>query len=211
MRKLDNVMDVAERLKNLRHERKLTPGQLSRRLEVLLPEMTFQNEQSGHIGRNIISNVEHGKGITPNMLRAYSQEFNVSLEYLFCLADERQPQDKTYEDDIGLSSQALATLRHEKTLLGDNENNSFDEGYYHVTEIINLLLGEEYIPFGKNILQAIQKYVFENPSAGQYDNEIDSGLTRKNKLSIKEILASQLLNIQMDIARLRDKVQKNIS
>lgn len=41
----------------------------------------------------------------------YSKVFNVSLEYLFCLSDDMQPNDKGIREESGLTDIAISKIR----------------------------------------------------------------------------------------------------
>lgn len=99
--------EIGARLKQLREERRLSLYQVARQLA---PYVNIQLE--GKSGETRISAIENSTAnLTPELAIAYSRVFDVSLEYVFCLSNDMQPENKTIKEVLGLEDMAIAKIK----------------------------------------------------------------------------------------------------
>lgn len=133
--------EIGVRLNKLRNGRKLS---LRKVAQQLAPYVNIQ--LGGKSGETRISALENSAAnLTPELAVAYSKAFDVSLEYIFCLSDDMQPEDKTIEESLGLTKDAVSKIREIKSCLDGNNsaaklkilNKLFESGY--IMELLNHL------------------------------------------------------------------------
>ena len=144
---------VRKRLRNLRERKKWSGDTLSRKLEEHLHfVITFRSPDDDHLGRQIVSAIEKGKGITENVLLAYSEIFNVSLEYLLCVDENELPEHKSIKEVTPLTDEAIRFLNSIK----DNKEKA---------KTINELLAH-----GEGVIDGITAFLnFNKESFGAFD------------------------------------------
>lgn len=124
---------IGMRLNELRTKRKLSLKQVA---EQLNPHVSIHLEEKS--GETRISAIENSTGnLTPELAIAYSKTFDVSLEYIFCLSDDMQPENKTVKEVLGLTDEAISKIVEIKNFLDENNltarlqilNILFESGY----------------------------------------------------------------------------------
>lgn len=130
--------NIGPRLKKLRTERNLSLGKLATELA---PHVTIHLE--GKSGETRISTIENStNNLTPELAIAYSKYFDVSLEYIFCLSDDMQPENKTIKKVLGLEDSAIAKIKR------------FSETQL---EILNFLIEHDFI---KGLIESFDSFVY---------------------------------------------------
>lgn len=98
---------MGKRLKELRENRKLS---LYRLVKQLNPLVSIQLE--GKSGETRISRIENSDAnLTVELAIAYSKIFDVSLEYLFCVSSDMQPENKPIKEVLGLTDIAISKIK----------------------------------------------------------------------------------------------------
>ena len=98
--------DIANRLKKLRDD-KLTLSQVA---EMLQPYVEINLK--GNIGRSLIYNLEsQNQNLTIELAIAYSKVFDASLEYILCLSEDKQPENKNIKEVTRLSDTAIDIIK----------------------------------------------------------------------------------------------------
>lgn len=141
---------IANRLKDLRGE--LTLIELAKKLNPYVSIILDDN-----VGRSAISNLENRKqNLTLELAIAYSKVFDVSLEYILCLSDDMQPENKSIKETIGLSDKSIDEIKKLK--------NNHDPYYYEhpdykppVLKILNTLYEEGFMT---ELTQAFEHFLF---------------------------------------------------
>ena len=135
--------NIGERLKKLRNNRKLS---LSKTAKLLEPYVDIQLD--GKSGETRISGIENSNAnLTLELAIAYSKVFNVSLEYLFCLSDDMQPNDKGIREESGLTDIAISKIR-------DFSNT---EVYPKQLEILNILFESDFMT---ELIQSLDSFIY---------------------------------------------------
>lgn len=135
--------NIGERLKKLRNNRKLS---LSKTAKLLEPYVDIQLD--GKSGETRISGIENSNAnLTLELAIAYSKVFNVSLEYLFCLSDDMQPNDKGIREELGLTDIAISKIR-------DFSNT---EVYPKQLEILNILFESDFMT---ELIQSLDSFIY---------------------------------------------------
>lgn len=135
--------NIGERLKKLRNNRKLS---LSKTAKLLEPYVGIQLD--GKSGETRISGIENSNAnLTLELAIAYSKVFNVSLEYLFCLSDDMQPNDKGIREELGLTDIAISKIR-------DFSNT---EVYPKQLEILNILFESDFMT---ELIQSLDSFIY---------------------------------------------------
>jgi len=138
----DNIK-IGTRLKELRETRSLSQGKLAKELDKRIG-MNSPNKimvLDGTNGGQIVSALERGNRITHNVLIAYADVFEVSLDYLYCLTDEWQAGFQEIKDRLGLSNSSIAYLEVVRETWGISK--LFIDTKSPI-ETINLLLEQAY-------------------------------------------------------------------
>ena len=139
--------NIGERLKKLRNNRKLS---LSKTAKLLEPYVDIQLD--GKSGETRISGIENSNAnLTLELAIAYSKVFNVSLEYLFCLSDDMQPNDKGIREELGLTDIAISKIR-------DFSNT---EVYPKQLEILNILFESDFMT---ELIQSLDSFIYTTDS-----------------------------------------------
>ncbi len=139
--------NIGERLKKLRNNRKLS---LSKTAKLLEPYVDIQLD--GKSGETRISGIENSNAnLTLELAIAYSKVFNVSLEYLFCLSDDMQPNDKGIREELGLTDIAISKIR-------DFSNT---EVYPKQLKILNILFESDFMT---ELIQSLDSFVYTTDS-----------------------------------------------
>lgn len=106
--------EIGNRLAKLRTEvnPKLTQDKLYAKLRDLISkrEGTINDEDGNQNGDKVISKIENGYGLSLRYALAYSEYFNVSLEYIYFGAKSYKPSYDDIKELTGLSDDALHTL-----------------------------------------------------------------------------------------------------
>ena len=106
--------EIGDRLAKLRTEAnpKLTQDKLYAELRDLISkrEGTINDEDGNQNGDKVISKIENGYGLSLRYALAYSERFNVSLEYIYFGAKSYKPSYDDIKELTGLSDDALHTL-----------------------------------------------------------------------------------------------------
>ena len=99
-----------------------------------------------HVSKSTISRIENGE-IQPtiDIIKAYSDTFNVSMEYL---TGKAQPKKSTSAHDIGISKEVISTYQKIDALSNSDEN---------ILAVLNSLIGNEQHTI--ILLQNILKYL----------------------------------------------------
>ena len=98
---------IGERLKELRENRGLS---LYRLAEQLNQQVTIQLD--GKSGQTRISAIENSHAnLTSELALAYSKNFDVSLEYIFCISDDMRPENKDIKEVLRLSDITISKIR----------------------------------------------------------------------------------------------------
>ena len=135
--------NIGERLKKLRNNRKLS---LSKTAKLLEPYVDIQLD--GKSGETRISGIENSNAnLTLELAIAYSKVFNVSLEYLFCLSDDMQPNDKGIREESGLTDIAISKIR-------DFSNT---EVYPKQLKILNTLFESDFMA---ELIQSLDSFIY---------------------------------------------------
>ena len=135
--------NIGERLKKLRNNRKLS---LSKTAKLLEPYVDIQLD--GKSGETRISGIENSNAnLTLELAIAYSKVFNVSLEYLFCLSDDMQPNDKGIREELGLTDIAISKIR-------DFSNT---EVYPKQLKILNILFESDFMT---ELIQSLDSFIY---------------------------------------------------
>ena len=135
--------NIGERLKKLRNNRKLS---LSKTAKLLEPYVDIQLD--GKSGETRISGIENSNAnLTLELAIAYSKVFNVSLESLFCLSDDMQPNDKGIREELGLTDIAISKIR-------DFSNT---EVYPKQLEILNILFESDFMT---ELIQSLDSFIY---------------------------------------------------
>lgn len=139
--------NIGERLKKLRNNRKLS---LSKTAKLLEPYVDIQLD--GKSGETRISGIENSNAnLTLELAIAYSKVFNVSLEYLFCLSDDMQPNDKGIREELGLTDIAISKIR-------DFSNT---EVYPKQLKILNILFESDFMT---ELIQSLDSFIYTTDS-----------------------------------------------
>ena len=117
--------EIGNRLAKLRTEvnPKLTQDKLYAALRDLISkrEGTINDDDGNQNGDKVISKIENGYGLSLRYALAYSEYFNVSLEYIYFGAKSYKPSYDDIKELTGLSDDALHTLemlkKNDKTSL----------------------------------------------------------------------------------------------
>ena len=117
--------EIGNRLAKLRTEvnPKLTQDKLYAALRDLISkrEGTINDDDGNQNGDKVISKIENGYGLSLRYALAYSEYFNVSLEYIYFGAKSYKPSYDDIKALTGLSDDALHTLemlkKNDKTSL----------------------------------------------------------------------------------------------
>lgn len=130
--------NIGPRLKKLRTERNLS---LSKTAKQLAPHVAICLE--GKSGETRISTIENStNNLTPELAIAYAKVFDVSLEYIFCLSDDMQPEHKRIKKVLGLKDSAIVKIKgFSKTQL----------------EILNFLIEHDFI---KGLIESFDSFVY---------------------------------------------------
>jgi DNA-binding XRE family transcriptional regulator len=153
-----------------------------------------------------ISDLENGKRL-PSIteLMAYSKRFKAPMEYLLGMSDNRNYENMVVGQELGLSDEAIATLKFWK---------QYQFGGY--SNILNILLAIE-DKFA--ILQRIDEYCFSNPK--EFVIAKSDKITRVQELSVLDTGGDSyslhvnhlkdflLLSIQSEIKELKKYLQEN--
>ena len=106
--------EIGNRLAKLRTEvnPKLTQDKLYAELRDLISkrEGTINDEDGNQNGDKVISKIENGYGLSLRYALAYSEYFNVSLEYIYFGSKSYKPSYDDIKELTGLSDDALHTL-----------------------------------------------------------------------------------------------------
>ena len=106
--------NIANQLRLLRDSKK---WKLNKLAEELQPYVEINLK--GSVGGSLISNLENKKqNLTIELAIAYSNVFDVSLEYIFCLSYDMQPVNKEIKEVLGLSDISIANIK--ELVSGDN-------------------------------------------------------------------------------------------
>lgn len=125
---------IGKRLRELRQNRGFSLDKVSKQLA---PYVSIQLD--GKSGETRISAIENSRAnLTIELAIAYSKVFDVSLEYIFCLSDDMQPEDKTIETSLGLTGKAISKIRDVKNC-SDEDNSSIR------LQILNSLFESDYM------------------------------------------------------------------
>lgn len=101
------IPNVGDRIRELRKSRNWS---LKKITEALQPYVYIVLE--GKTGESRISSIEKSEGnLTLEIAIAYSKVFNVTLEYLFCLSDEKRPEDKSIRESLNLTNITISKIR----------------------------------------------------------------------------------------------------
>ena len=139
--------NIGERLKKLRNNRKLS---LSKTAKLLEPYVDIQLD--GKSGETRISGIENSNAnLTLELAIAYSKVFNVSLEYLFCLSDDMQPNDKGIREELGLTDIAISKIRD----FSNTDSNT--EEYPKQLEILNILFESDFMT---ELIQSLDSFIY---------------------------------------------------
>ncbi len=133
---------IGQRLKELRTERYLSLRKVAKQLAA---HVELQLE--GKSGETRISAIENsGANLTPELAIAYSKVFDVSLEYIFCLSDDMQPENKTIKETLGLGDIAIAKIKD-----------------FSITQlqILNFLIKSDFI---KGLIDSFDSFVYATRS-----------------------------------------------
>jgi transcriptional regulator with XRE-family HTH domain len=134
--------NIGPRLKKLRTERNLS---LSKVAKQLAPHVELQ--LAGKSGETRISAIENsGANLTLELAIAYSKVFDVSLEYIFCISNDMQHENKTIKETLGLEDFAIAKIKD-----------------FSVTQlqILNFLIRSDFI---KGLIESFDSFVYTTRS-----------------------------------------------
>lgn len=99
--------EIGKRLRELRKGHKLS---LNKIVKQLASHVNIQLE--GKSGETRISAIENSTGnLTLELAIAYSKIFDVSLEYILCLSNDMQPENKTVKEVLGLTDIAISKIK----------------------------------------------------------------------------------------------------
>lgn len=161
--------EIGNRLAKLRTEvnPKLTQDKLYAELRDLIAkrEGTINDEDGNQNGDKVISKIENGYGLSLRYALAYSEYFNVSLEYIYFGAKSYKPSYDDIKELTGLSDDALHTLemlkKNDKTslfvlnkFLGSKLSNTFITLLHSFFDYLKITakrkdISSEYIKYAK--------------------------------------------------------------
>lgn len=161
--------EIGNRLAKLRTEvnPKLTQDKLYAELRDLISkrEGTINDEDGNQNGDKVISKIENGYGLSLRYALAYSEYFNVSLEYIYFGAKSYKPSYDDIKELTGLSDDALHTLemlkKNDKTslfvlnkFLGSKLSNTFITLLHSFFDYLKITakrkdISSEYIKYAK--------------------------------------------------------------
>ncbi len=108
---------AAGRIKELREERNWTQIRMGEELNELIGrggEYTTSNEKGmalyGVNGGQTVAQLETGRNIKQEIAFAYSEIFNVTLDYIYGRSDIRNPEHVDFIKNMGLSEVAVSAL-----------------------------------------------------------------------------------------------------
>ena len=161
--------EIGNRLAKLRTEvnPKLTQDKLYAALRDLISkrEGTINDDDGNQNGDKVISKIENGYGLSLRYALAYSEYFNVSLEYIYFGAKSYKPSYDDIKELTGLSDDALHTLemlkKNDKTslfvlnkFLGSKLSNTFITLLHSFFDYLKITakrkdISNEYIKYAK--------------------------------------------------------------
>lgn len=161
--------EIGNRLAKLRTEvnPKLTQDKLYAALRDLISkrEGTINDDDGNQNGDKVISKIENGYGLSLRYALAYSEYFNVSLEYIYFGAKSYKPSYDDIKELTGLSDDALHTLemlkKNDKTslfvlnkFLGSKMSNTFITLLHSFFDYLKITakrkdISNEYIKYAK--------------------------------------------------------------
>lgn len=185
--------NIGPRLKKLRTERNLSLGKLATELA---QHVTIHLE--GKSGETRILAIENSKNnLTPELAIAYSKYFDVSLEYIFCLSDDMQPENRTIKEVLGLEDSAIAKIAKIKKV---SETQSETQ-----LEILNFLIEHDFI---KGLIESFDSFVYTTRSLSESKIiSFDDRLTDdKQKEDAKIVELIPRWRLERSVSALIDKI-----
>lgn len=165
---------LGQRFKDLRYEQDITQDELAKNLGLSKPQ---------------ISNLENGKkepSITE--LKAYSNHFNVPMEYLLDMSNSRNYEHTDVSKTLGLNSYSINTL---KSWLNTKPK-------CNLVEVLNYIFESGY---GYDLFEKMRRYFFAEPEQfivyddaynANSDNPFDCQLTKSKQAFVKKSESKEL-------------------
>ena len=192
--------NIANRLKSLREANKLSRQAVAKKLK---PYVLIKVD--GETGRALISNLEKGKqNLTIELSIAYSKVFNVSLEYILCLSDDMQPENRGIKDVLGLSDISIKKIEKLKKSKLSYEFNSVQGHKPPLLKILNKLFEEGFLT---EILETFDRFLYDVIVI----NEMSCGhLSNRNVNEERKVLLPARWSLDREVSQDIDKVIKSL-
>lgn len=183
----DKFKKIGNRLKKLRTDKDLTLNQVA---ACLNPYVQIQLD--GKSGETRISEIEKSNAnLTPELAVAYSQFFDVSLEYVFCLSDDMRPENKEVKETLGLTDEAIAKIK-----AFSNEN-----GPATYMKILNILFESDFM---SELIHSLDSFVY---TTQKYSNFVTLDFDDRQK--DKEIVGLiPRWKLEKSVSKSMDKIAK---
>ena len=183
----EKFKNTGSRLKKLRTDKGLTLKQVA---DCLNPYV--QIKLDGKSGETRISEIEKSNAnLTPELAVAYSQVFDVSLEYVFCLSDDMRPENKEIKETLGLTDATIAKIK-----AFSNEN-----GSAAYLKILNILFESDFM---SELIHSLDSFAYTTAFYNRCET-LDFDDRQEDKEVVKLIPRWRLdKSVSMDI----DKVAK---
>lgn len=195
-----------KRLCELRKNAHLTLDQLAVEIDkIQVKQQGNTYSDPGYSKRAGICNIEHGAGLSRKKANAYSEFFNVSLDYLYYGIESYKPEYDEIKKIFGLTDEALHNLE------------SLNRNNINLVTVLNTLLSSKLFPLFKELLSHYSehanidaiKHLVHYPNMVRLDNMPTSQLIlRYINLDSKTFVRLSKEEISDTAKRIADEIQK---